>query len=161
MAHCFQQKQKVQEEAKKQAEIDALQKQLQQLRDMNAGKAVSQACLWVCVGVCVYSCIIVNMCDSCSSLVHVMSCRDGTGSGFTGIPVFFLSSDISVINLTGVGKIRYYRIHSFSKPRVPYRKTGNAVVPPVFFNTTLPVIRASVTTIVFTELKRAAPYCEC
>ncbi|XP_035829419.1 centrosomal protein of 104 kDa [Aplysia californica] len=32
-------KQKAEEETKKQAEIDALQKQLQQLRDMNAGKA--------------------------------------------------------------------------------------------------------------------------
>ena len=44
MFKCFLfsfQKQKAGEEAKKQAEIDALQKQLQQLRDMNAGKAVS------------------------------------------------------------------------------------------------------------------------
>ncbi|GFO45190.1 centrosomal protein of 104 kda [Plakobranchus ocellatus] len=36
-------KQKAADEAKKQAEIDALQKQLQQLRDMNAGKAPVEA----------------------------------------------------------------------------------------------------------------------
>lgn len=36
----FQQKLKAGEEQKKQAEIEDLQKQLQQLREMNAGKAV-------------------------------------------------------------------------------------------------------------------------
>ncbi|RUS82487.1 hypothetical protein EGW08_009750, partial [Elysia chlorotica] len=52
-------KQKAADEAKKQAEIDALQKQLQQLRDMNAGKAVSwSGVVWVFV-------CVVFVCFSC------------------------------------------------------------------------------------------------